>query len=241
MVQQANGNQFYMNQILPTVEELSLDVSQVEDSLQKAVTFLQQYGVVILKNFFKPEEVDYLARETEAILKQGPALAGSFGYCKKDYPKKMLDPFVIGGAAVDLCLNERLINYVEAYMDSDAILSEAFIKFDKATPYEYFPLHADYAPDKKRSNFSDIKTTQENIRTPLGVGGVLYLRDCTAGAFCYCIESHHLLAPKGHNLTDYEVSEQRKITENKLKLTGKKGDFILFDDRGFHGPDHPSS
>ena len=50
------------------------------------------------------------------------------------------------------CFNEKLIDVVEQLMKSKCILSEATIKFDKSTSYEYFGPHNDYVEGTKEVN-----------------------------------------------------------------------------------------
>ena len=69
---------------------------------------------------------------------------------------------------------------------------------------------------------------------------MLYLHDTTAGAFKYSIGSHKLYSRYGQHLKNYPKEIINEINSNIQLCKGKKGDLILFDDRGFHGPDQPS-
>ncbi len=214
------------------------DTSSPNFSQAEAIKAFHEFGVIVLKNIFRSDILDNFIGQAECHL-QYPSIAGSFGYYKKDYPKRFLDPFSLEDGA-EVCLNATLIDLVEAYMDSDCILSEANIKLDKPTSYVYFPIHADYCPGLKRS--PTLKAvTQEDLKMPLAVGAAMYLRDTSEGAFSYCIGTHKLMAPKGARLSDYSLIEQNEIMATKIRLDGQRGDVILFDDRGFHGPDQPSS
>ena len=74
----------------------------------------------------------------------------------------------------------------------------------------------------------------------MGIGGILYLHDTSQGAFSYSIGSHKLKSPYGQKLNSYPNSMKEDI-QNKVEVcSGIKGDLVLFDDRGFHGPSLPS-
>ena len=59
------------------------------------------------------------------------------------------------------------------------------------------------------------------------------------GAFCYALGTHEFMAPLGPNLSAYPEPQQSEIREKIVRIEGRAGDVILFDDRGFHGPDQP--
>ena len=48
------------------------------------------------------------------------------------------------------------------------------------------------------------------------------------------------MAPEGQSLSSYTKAEQAIINSRKVQCQGCRGDFVLFDDRGFHGPGQPS-
>ena len=48
------------------------------------------------------------------------------------------------------------------------------------------------------------------------------------------------MAPHGQNLDSYDPKQQARILATRRRFDGKKGDIVIFDDRGFHGPDQPS-
>ncbi len=197
-------------------------------------------GVVLIKNFFPKSDLDYFINESETFFSQ-PMLNGNFGYLKVDYPKKFVDPFHMSLNSKKFCLNEDLIKLVEYLMDSKTILSEATLKLDKPTRYEYFGAHNDYVEGTRRSLRSDKVVTKKMINNVLAIGGVLYLHDCTEGSFYYILKSHKFKANFGQSLNNYPQEIIEKFMASKIKLDGKRGDLILFDDRGFHGPSQPSS
>jgi len=148
---------------------------------------------------------------------------------------------MIGGQAVDVCLNEWLIEFVEDYMESECVLSEAYIKEDLPTEYVYFPMHTDYAPGNARRSESEHVMTLETLVHPVAVGAALYLADSAGGAFCFCLGTHKLGAPRGQEIEHYSAEEKQRILSSRCRMEGRKGDIVLFDDRGFHGPDQPSN
>lgn len=196
-------------------------------------------GFVVLRNMFPAASLDHTV-EAAAEFAHAPAIAGVPGYSKVDHPKKLFNPLLLGGKVIDILLNEEVIALIESYMDSECILVETNVKVDEAVDYTYFPLHADFSVGWRKSAKSAFSLTAEQLDEPVGVGGAVYLHDTTEGAFCYCEGSHKLKAPRGPNLDDYPADERQEIASRRVRVDGRRGDLVLFDDRGFHGPDQPS-
>jgi len=78
------------------------------------------------------------------------------------------------------------------------------------------------------------------MQNVIGIGGALYLHDTSDGAFFFCDGTHKLMSPRGQDLRKYPKHERDDILARRVRCDGKKGDLVLFDDRGFHGPDQPS-
>jgi hypothetical protein len=200
---------------------------------------LEERGFAVLRNLFSPEAIAEANRRIEQVAAR-PAIAGTFGYAKVDHPKRMFSPFLAGGPLVGIVLDERIIDIVEGVMDSPCILAESNVKIDEGVNYTYFPLHADFSAGWSKSRASDFRLSAEALELPIGIGGAIYLHDTTEGAFSYCEGTHRMMAPKGQALAVYPADEQRAIRAKKVRIDGRAGDFVLFDDRGFHGPDQPS-
>ncbi len=199
----------------------------------------QDYGVVLIKDFFEKKSLDMFIKESNDFL-EDPMINGNFGFFKVDYPKKFVDPFQMSLNSKLFCLNEKLINVVENLMKSNCILSEATVKFDKSTSYEYFGPHNDYVEGTKRSKYFDKIVSKSMINSVLAIGGIHYLHDCDEGSFYYLTKSHKFKAKKGQILDQYPTEVIAELEKGRVKLDGAKGDLILFDDRGFHGPSQPS-
>ena len=215
------------------------DVRDVEFDPAIVSDILNQRGFVVLRNFFSDTDVAEVTERANEFFKR-PAIAGVMGYWKYDHPKKVLNPFILGGAVVHMMLDERIIEIIEKYMQSECILAEASLKLDRGVGYEYFPIHTDFSPGWKKSPQLGEGLTGEALRDPVGVGAAIYLHDTSEGAFSYCDGTHTFLATNGPNLTDYDTETQKRITERRVRCDGEKGDIVIFDDRGFHGPDQPS-
>lgn len=199
---------------------------------------LARDGVVVLRNMFGAptlDEVDVAVTRWFAH----PAIAGVPGYAKIDAPKKLLSPTLLGGAVYDLLLDERILDAVEAYMKSECVLAEANLKYDAPVDYLYFAAHADFAEGWRKKADSP-PLTKEQMQFPVGVGGAIYLHETHEGAFSYALGTHTMGAPFGQDLPGYPPAERAKILETWTRIDGQRGDFVLFDDRGFHGPDQPS-
>lgn len=194
----------------------------------------------MLRNAFPNGQINEIAERANALLSK-PSIAGSFGYAKVDHPKRLANPFQIGRPFLDLATDPRIVGVVETRMGSECVLAEANLKLDDPVGYTYFALHADFSPGWRKSETSKVTLSGEDLKQPVGIGGVLYLHDTTSGAFCYCLGTHTLGAPRGPDLAQYPKVEQDRIKSTNIRLDGQKGDLILFDDRGFHGPDQPAN
>jgi len=200
---------------------------------------LDERGFAVLRGLFTPETVAEVMGSVRRF-SQNPALAGVPGYCKVDHPKRLISPYSVGGAAVDMILDERVIDLIEDHMKSECVLAEANVKIDEGVGYVYFPMHADFSIGWRKGTNSDFELTREQLEQPIGIGGAIYLEDTTEGAFCYCEGTHKMLAPRGPNIDTYPADERRAVLGKMVRIDGKAGDFVIFDDRGFHGPDQPS-
>lgn len=203
------------------------------------VKSLETKGFVVLRNLFKETTINEVLSKINKSL-QEPAIAGSSGYYVIDYPRKMLTPStIIEGKIVDFLINEKIIKIIEYFMESECILAETGIKFDKGgVGYQYFPIHCDYWEGWSLDN--KFQLTQEHLKVPVAVGSIIYLHDTIEGCFSYLEGSHKFRACQGDCLENYSLEDQQNLLARKAKITGNKGDLILFDSRGFHGPDQPS-
>lgn len=217
-----------------------IDCSSDAFDREAALNSLRDAGCVVLRGLFAEDDLADANRRIDEIAKS-PSIAGVPGYTKTDYPKIIFNPFAAGGTLVDLSLDERVIELVEAYMNSTCVLAEANVKIDEPVGYEYFPIHADFAVGWRKSASSEFVLDAAELQKPIGVGGALYMHETSEGAFCYCVTTHKLLAPHGQSLKTYPESEIKSILSKRVRVDGMAGDLVLFDDRGFHGPDHPSS
>ncbi len=203
-----------------------------------ALAALAEHGFIVLRGLFAP---DALAEANARIdrLASVPAVAGVPGYNKVDHPKKLMSPFVAGGALVPMCLDERVIGLVETYMASECVLAEANVKIDAGVGYTYFDMHADFSEGWRKTADAETALTADDMKQPVGVGAAVYMHDTAEGAFSYCAGTHKMMAPRGPDLSAYPADERRSIMDKRVRVDGRAGDLVLFDDRGFHGPDQP--
>jgi ectoine hydroxylase-related dioxygenase (phytanoyl-CoA dioxygenase family) len=201
---------------------------------------LVEDGVVVLRNAFPRASVDDVAERVKRYFAQ-PAVAGSPGYYKIDHPKKLLDACVVGGPIYDLILDERVIDLVEEILGSESILAEMNVKYDAPVGYSYFAAHSDFWVGWRKKENTKALTEADLIR-PVGIGGAIYLHETHEGAFCYYLGSHKKLVRAGEqDLSKVREPERSEIIARRVRVDGEKGDLVLFDDRGYHGPDQPSS
>jgi len=216
-----------------------LDVTANGFGRGAAAEVLQDRGFVILRNLFTDDVLNDVCLSAKDWLEH-PAVAGVPGYSKVDYPKKILNPFLLGGRVTELLVNELVLDVSEAVIGGECILADATLKFDKPTSYVYFPIHSDLASGWRKSAASPVSISAKDMQNAIAIGGALYLNDTSDGAFCFCDGTHRLMSPRGQDLSKYPKQERDEIMARRVRCDGKRGDLVLFDDRGFHGPDQPS-
>lgn len=217
------------------------DVTAPGFSWDGARAQLERDGVVALRNIYEATTINFVADRGKWFLSR-PNLLGSAGYYRKNYATRFCDPLLFGGKTVDLVTNQNVIDLVAKYVKDECFLAEFNLKHDDGINEVYFPLHCDFAAGWKiRNDPTNPELTQADMQKPFAVGGAVYLHDTTEGAFCYAPGTHTMGAPHGASITTYPRELRKKIEDDLVRIEGKKGDLILFDDRGFHGPEQPTS
>jgi hypothetical protein len=200
---------------------------------------LERDGVVVLRGAFARESVDFVAAEAERWLEK-PAIAGAPGYWKIDHPKKLLDPCAIGGSVYELIVGEAILDVAEAFLGSECVLAECNLKYDAPVGYGYFPFHTDFFVGWRKKDGTFPVLDAAALRKPVGLGGAIYLHDTREGAFGYCLGSHKREVPPGwQDIGNVPPAVRKEIESTRVRVDGLKGDIVLFDDRGYHGPDLP--
>lgn len=213
--------------------------SSLKKITSEAVSTLNEEGVVVIRNLFKPESIKNINKNWKIYFKN-PSISGALGYFQTSHNKRTLNPFLLGKEVIDISINKTIINIIESFMKSPCTLAEANAVLDKPSSYEYFPLHSDFAVGWKKSTSIKKALTKNELKNPIGVGVIMYLHNTKHGCFMYSSGSHKLLSPFGQNLKHYPDHLKNDIKKNLINLNGIAGDIILFDDRGFHGPAQPS-
>ena len=203
------------------------DVSKKNDDAD-IVNHLDEHGVVVVRGAATQEQVDFLDKATKEIISR-PAISGAIGYYMKDPYKKIYDALLLGREAIDVVVNERVISLSERYMKDECLLSEIFMKHDLGADELYFPYHAHDGRDRI-----------DNARGVFGVGAIYYVHDTAEGAFCYSPGTHKLEFPHGTDLSKYPEPMKTDIIKGMRRIAGRAGDIVLFDERGFHGPEQPT-
>ena len=201
---------------------------------------IAESGFVVLRGVFAPQDFEAFLEARRWWFKN-PAAGGTPGYCKFDYPKKVVQTSLLGAPALRMILDERLIDLIERYSGESVVVSESFTKLDRSVDYVYFPAHADYFQGYRSNPASGLDgLSAELMAEPLGLSHVVYHHDTSSGAFCYAAGSHKHGARLGGMLYDYPEEEQAQVLSSWTRVDGKAGDMVLFDPRGFHGQDQPS-
>jgi len=189
---------------------------------------LKDKGLCVLRGVESDEILNIINKKVSSVL-ENPSILGSVGYYQKDPFKILYDGFLLGKEVVNLISNKYLINIIEEYIEDEIILNEIFLKYDLGTDLVYFPYH--------RHTGTDVEGA---VDKPFGCGSMVYLHDTNEGAFCYSIYSHKYPIHKGAESLISKHSDKKKLEENLHKVVGKKGDIVIFDERGFHGPEQPT-
>lgn len=224
---------------LPQAKEVTIFDASERLNINPIVECIHQRGFCIIRGLFSEKKLNSVLTLAKKYFST-PAIAGAPGYWKVDHPKKLIHPFTLGGEALDLVLDERVIDIVEALMGEECILAETMLKFDKKSRYAYFPLHSDFAVGWSKSGDHQSTLDIKALKKVVGIGGALYLHDTVEGAFRYCDSTHHILSPRGQKFHSYPKEEQDAMLARSVCCEGLRGDLVLFDDRGFHGPSQPA-
>ena len=68
---------------------------------------------------------------------------------------------------------------------------------------------------------------------------MVYLEDTTEGAFCYSPGSHKFRDNNESSVEKWNEKSRNKVYQNIVRIEGKKGDIVLFNLLGAHGPEQP--
>jgi len=198
-----------------------------KDWLARALNYLSSNGVVNLRGLVPNPKIIKINEKVKKVLST-PSYLGGIGFYQKDSYKKTYDGFLLGKEVVETISDERALDLIEKYISNKVSLKEVFLKKDLGYNHQYFPYH------KHTGNY-----VVGDVNKPFGCAALLYLHDTNDGAFCFALKSHLLKTERGENGFLSAHKDKSKIEKNLKKIVGKKGDMIIFDERGFHGPEQP--
>ena len=222
------------------LKNVKILVAKKSNLLQSAVSILEEDGVVIIRDLFKKKIISDLDEKWKLYFRK-PTVSGTIGYHRTSHPKADIPAFLLGRPSLEVALEKKVINIIEKIMKSECTLSEANAIWHRPTKYTYFPIHTDFKIGWKKSSNSKVSVSEKDLKKPLGIGTMLYMHDTSSGAFSYSLGSHKLKCKNGQHLENYPPEVRQEIKKNIRICKGKKGDLVIFDDRGFHGPDQPSN
>lgn len=209
-----------------------VDITQADKPFDLAKQKLLADGVVVLRGLYSADIVEKCLDGVRKIMSR-PALLGATGYYRKGHNKRMYDALLLGSPVPEMVLDERVLDVVSATVGAECWLAECFLKHDEGNNELYFPMHSDFAPGHPKM------ITDERMTTPFAIGAMLYTHDTTTGAFCYAIGSQNGSRAHGTALARYPKDIQDSVAASLVRIEGKAGDLVLFDDRGFHAPEQP--
>ena len=204
------------------------EIDIVSSNIKESINNLKIHGITCYRNIEKSEIFSSLQKKTHALL-SNPAILGSVGYYQKDSHKRLYPGLLVGEEIFKIWLTETIIEIVEKYLEKKVMLQEIMLKHDLGDSQLYFPKHAHTGSYRTSKN-----------EGPFSVGILLYMHDTSEGAFCYSFGTHNWNVPHGEKIENYPDELKLKIDKNMKRISGKAGDIILFDHRGFHGPDQPA-
>ncbi len=204
-----------------------IDVRTEKEPAELFLSHMRGQGFAVLRGLLSDQQLSGLNEKVNRILKR-PSLSGSVGYYMKDSNKKIFDGLLLGREAVDAVSHPLVLDLVEDYLGGSLRMTEVFLKHDLGNDQIYFPYHCHSATDR---------TVQ--FDGPFGVGTLLYLHDTDEGAFCYSPGSQEIDPVHGEQLFRYPDDQRAEIMGGMCRISGLAGDVVLFDERGFHGPEQP--
>ena len=206
---------------------------------KKALKQIRSEGFVVLRNLISEDHLNKIIKPVDQILSK-PNIGGNLGYYRKDIFKKMYDALLLGRPVIDLFLNKKMLIFLKKYFNNEFYLAEANLKYDEGLDHVYFPMHSDFdknwaMPLASRSS----NLGAEDFKKIIGCGIMVYLEDTTDGAFCYSPGSHKFHDLNNSSVENWNEVSRNKVYQNILRIEGKKGDIVLFNDLGAHGPEQP--
>jgi hypothetical protein len=212
---------------LRTLEAEYIVAASDPDFEDKAKRCLETLGVVVLRGLLSDTALDALTAKTKKILAR-PALGGSIGYYQKDPNKKLFDCFLLGSEAIAALTHKKMVTVLDQFFGLDVVMTEGFVKHDLGNNRSYFPYHSHTGMDLDKREGEVFST-----------GVMVYLHDTEVGAFCYSPGTHKLNSPHGADPYTYAEPLRSQILDGMRRIAGLRGDFVIFDGRGFHGPEQP--
>ena len=205
----------------------------------KALNQIRTEGFVVLRNVITSSQIDEIIKPADEILSR-PNIGGLAGYYRKDIFKKMYDALLLGKPTINFFLNKKILDLLKKYFNSEFYLAEANLKYDEGLDHVYFPMHTDFdtkwkAPLASRS----LNLGPEDFRKVIACGIMVYLEDTTEGAFCYSPGSHKFHDHNETSVEKWNEKAKQNVYNNLLRVEGNKGDVVLFNDLGAHGPEQP--
>lgn len=188
---------------------------------------LVKNGVVVLRNMINLKSIERIVKSSTDMLTR-PSVLGSIGYYQKEFTKKTYDGLLLGKDAVNIVCNEKLLDLSESYLQDEVRLTEVFLKHDIGVNEIHFPYHRH--PGKEFNLSKEVA---------FGCGVILYLHDTNNGAFCYSLGSHNSDWDYNNYPSLIDNKDKEDINKNFFRITGESGDLVIFDERGFHGPEQP--
>ncbi len=202
-------------------------IERIDTDIESGLQSLNDNGITCIRGFPNADALERLITKTNKML-ETPSIYGSQGYYQKDRHKKIYEAFLLGEDAHEILLDERILDIVEGYLGTQSLIQEMIVKNDLGDNELYFPMHAHTGSYRVTKNDG-----------PFSVGIMLYTHDTEEGAFCYSPGTHNWNFPHGSDPYKYPKDMQKEIFDNMILVAGKKGDIVLFDHRGFHGPQQP--
>jgi len=201
-----------------------------ENFTNKCIKLIKNEGIVQIRGLCDKEEIENINKKLKKVFSK-PSIGGSVGYTQKDPHKRTYDALMLGQETTDIVLNKKIIELSKKYFLDDPLLSHAYIKKNLGFNDFFFPYHCHTGMDRDVIR----KSTKGYV-----LAMIAYLHDTDKGCFMYSPTTHLLKYPHGSNPYIYPEPLKSEIFHKTVKMVGKAGDILIFDDAGFHGPENPS-
>lgn len=198
---------------------------------------LKSNGIAIIKGFIGESQKLQLQRDAAASVQldydAGVALGASIKMVASSATAEFRHPLLVSKAAAELVTNSSLLNIIEGYLDSGAIIHHALFQQSVPISVPAVDWHVDTGSNKALNGA--LRFSDKRLRM------IVYLTDVKSGGLSYIIDSrdaaeHFLRLPQEALYPQIDIPTRR---DKIVTVNAAAGTIILFDAHGLHRPEPP--